>query len=397
MSDDPRREPEPAEPDPVELSEEESTVLMMLDGATSLGELSATTGVEEPRLRTVIRRLESLGLLEGAPTHLTAHPPAAAAPDTERVVEDDTTDVTRAAAEADTTEPPDADTTEVGDAAEVTDATDVVTEPNGDADVTDATDVAPVAEEPSAEAAPEPEEPGRAALELDYRKRFETELRPLAADARAHLAATSADKPTLLALCFDPDVAVLRALLENPNVGLDHARLAAFHHRTQGGLDALAARGDFFRDAQVVRRLLRNPMLGEPLLRRLLKPKRLIEVYKLTNDRDVPERSRGSARQVFRAKFTTAEPEERCELIWSTEGRVLVALSGCTFDSRTSAMICGRPVLSVQLIQSLARFPATPPMILSHLLKQPLVKRQAHLRNMLLQHPNAPSDAKRRG
>jgi hypothetical protein len=48
------------------------------------------------------------------------------------------------------------------------------------------------------------------------------------------------------------------------------------------------------------------------------------------------------------------------------------------------------------LIQSLARFPATPPQLIAHLLRQPLVKRQAHLKNQLLAHSNTPADAKRR-
>ena len=374
MSDDARPDGGAGGPDPVELSEEESTVLMLLDGAGSMDDLAASTGVEIGRLRIVIGRLEALGLLDGAPAQVTGAPPAdPLAGSIDRPLEDLANDLP----------------IEPIDAIDALDATGAKAAPDPAEAIAPTTDDAPDA--------PDPEEPARAALEIDHRKRFEAELHPLPVDVRAELAATSGDAKALLALCFDPDVGVIRALFDNPNVGLDHARLAAFHHRTMTGLDVIASRGDLLRDAQVQRRLLRNPMLGEALLRRLIKPKRLIEVYKLTGDRDVPDRSRGSARQLLRAKFTTADPEERCELIWSTEGRVLVALSGCTFDSRTSAMLCGRPVMSIQLIQSLARFPATPPMILAHLLKQPLVKRQPHLRNMLLQHPNAPSDVKRKG
>ena len=71
-------------------------------------------------------------------------------------------------------------------------------------------------------------------------------------------------------------------------------------------------------------------------------------------------------------------------------------LLGQPIDQKTAALLCARNVYPVSLIQSLARFPATPPSVLAHLLKQPLVKRQAHLRSMLLQHPNVPSEAKRR-
>jgi hypothetical protein len=374
-------DPPADEADPVELSEEESTVLMLLDGAGSLDELAAASGVERGRLRGVLDRLHALGLLEGAPSHVTGPPPPPAVEADAEPSELGDADVI---VDAEPEEAPPAEAFEEGSAAADLARVDAAPLPD-----------APATGEPEADSPAD--EPARALVEADHRKRFETTLRPLEPDARAHLAATSADGPTLLALCFDPDLAVIRALFDNPNVGLEHARLAAFHHRSMTGLDVLASRGDLLRDAQVQRRLLRNPMLGETLLRRLLKPRRLLEVYKLTNDRDVPERSRSSARAMFRQKFTTAEPEERCEIIWSTEGRVLVMLTGCTFDSRTTAMLCGRPVLSIQLIQSLARFPATPPMILTHLLKQPLVKRQAHLRNMLLQHPNAPSDVKRKG
>ena len=83
------------------------------------------------------------------------------------------------------------------------------------------------------------------------------------------------------------------------------------------------------------------------------------------------------------------------ELIWKTEGRALASLSGLSIDSKTAALICGRQIMSVMLVQSFTRFAATPPSVISHFLKQPLVKRQIHLRNALLKHPNCPSDAKR--
>jgi hypothetical protein len=82
--------------------------------------------------------------------------------------------------------------------------------------------------------------------------------------------------------------------------------------------------------------------------------------------------------------------------VWNTEGRSLPLLLGCTFDSKTTALFCARNIVSVMLIQAFTRFPSTPPQILAHMLKQPLVKRQAHLRNAILKHPNVPADAKRK-
>ncbi len=144
------------------------------------------------------------------------------------------------------------------------------------------------------------------------------------------------------------------------------------------------------------RRLLRNTASGDNLVRRILHPKRLLETYKTTLDREVPDRTRTTARSLLRTKWATAEPDERVALIWTTEGRVLTVMTGCTFDSKTTLMMCARPIVSVMLVQSLSRFPATPPSVLAHLLKQPMVKRQPHLRAMILQHPNVPSDAKRK-
>jgi hypothetical protein len=99
---------------------------------------------------------------------------------------------------------------------------------------------------------------------------------------------------------------------------------------------------------------------------------------------------------LFRQRFTAAAAEERVEVVWKTEGRILAALSGLTFDSRMTSILCSRTYTSVMLVQNLARFPAAPPPLLACLLRQPLVKRQPHLKNLLLQHPNTPSDAKRR-
>ena len=58
-------------------------------------------------------------------------------------------------------------------------------------------------------------------------------------------------------------------------------------------------------------------------------------------------------------------------------------------------MICARQIMSVAIVQNFTRFAATPPSVITHFLRQPLVKRQIHLRNALLKHPNCPSDAKR--
>ena len=260
-------------------------------------------------------------------------------------------------------------------------------------------------ERPAAPEIPPAEEPD-AALERDdveppaeetreYRKLFEAELHALPIDQRVALAGT-ATGARLSALCFDPVAKVIAALFDNTATGLEHARLIAFHHRDPRALDLLVHRPAIAADPQVHRRLLKNPALTEPQQKRLLSGKRLLEIHRLSLDRDVPDKSRASARTLFRARYATASAEERVDLVWSTEGRVLIALSGLTFDSRMTSILCSKTYASITLVQNLARFPAAPPALLAHLLRQPLVKRQPHLKNLLLAHPNTPSEAKRR-
>jgi hypothetical protein len=251
----------------------------------------------------------------------------------------------------------------------------------------------PPEEEPSAESDLEKEE---AKLdEGNFRKVYESEFRHKERDERV-AAATTATGGRLLALCFDPDPVVIRAILSNGEYTLVHARLAARHHPNPAGLEGIAQRSDVLHDPQVQRALLRNIQLSEPLSRRILMPKRMMDVYKVTIDTDVPERTRHFARGVLRSKFATSQGEERAGLIAATEGRVMPLLTGLSLDGRATQILCARSYNSVLFIQNLARFGACPPLLLAHLLKQPLVRRQQHLKNMLLQHPNMPSDAKRR-
>ncbi len=122
-----------------------------------------------------------------------------------------------------------------------------------------------------------------------------------------------------------------------------------------------------------------------------------MEQYKVAMDRDVPEGTRRTAREVMRTRFNTAPAEERVELILNTEGRVLASLVGLAVDGKTAALLCGRTYRSPMLIQNIARWSAAPPALIVHLLKQEAVRRQPMLRQLLQRHPNAPADAKRGG
>jgi len=230
------------------------------------------------------------------------------------------------------------------------------------------------------------------APELPPRQLFETRLHQLSEDTRAGLANTAVE-PELSALCFDPVPQVIARVLGNPRCGLVHARLIAAHHLNAAGLDALAARAEFLHDGEVQRFLLRNPQTPAHLLRRLLLTRRLSELYRTGQDREVTDRVRAAARELLRERFATGSPDERVELIVITEGRALAALSGLSLDGRTIALLCARPPASMLLVENLARWPASPPVLLAHLLAQPMVQRSPQLRAMVRRHPNAPRSA----
>ena len=71
-----------------------------------------------------------------------------------------------------------------------------------------------------------------------------------------------------------------------------------------------------------------------------------------------------------------------------------MALSGLSLDGRTTALLCARPLASTLLVENLARWPATPPTLIAHLLAQPMVVRSPQIRTHLKRHPNAPRSAR---
>jgi hypothetical protein len=243
-------------------------------------------------------------------------------------------------------------------------------------------------EAPAARAAP-PRGDGTEAPEATHRQRFETRFHPRPEDERARLA-TRAEDPDLSALCFDPVPSVIHRVLENPRAGLAHARLIAAHHGNPVGLEALAARTGFVGDPEVQRLLLRNNQSPEVVVRRLLASRPLPRIYESCQSHDLPERHRQTARAVLRNRFTGASPDERVQLILTTEGRALGTLSGLALDGRSAALLCGRSFTSALLVESLAGWSATPPPVIAHLLKQPIVRQSSTLKALLRRHPNCP-------
>lgn len=379
----------------LKLSGEEGFVLSRIDGSTSVENLVHLTGMPEGKVQRILDTLVDQGAVERGPSAAGASVPDVAATALHEMSPsqmDYLADATQEEAEvpADILEQWRKEVAAKEDAgnpalAEMTTGGD-----EGDHDGDEDEDVV----DESIDASAEDDEPDQAE-ELNYRKLYETTYAAVAEDVRV-AAAKAETGASLMALCFDPVPVVVRAIFENMSAGFPHARLVAAHHRTPQGLDAVVAKPEFLRDATVQRMLLRNVQLSEPQLKKLLQPKRLAVIYKITIDRDVAERNRQKARNVLRSKWATAQAEERAEMIFGTEGRCLQQLTGLPFDSHTTTLLCARPIASLVLVQNLARFPSTTPPLLAHLMKQPMVKRQVQLRNLILQHPNCPSDVKRK-
>jgi len=232
--------------------------------------------------------------------------------------------------------------------------------------------------------------------ERSWRRIFEEEFHPLEVDQRL-LLARQASGENLRAFCFDPSPKVITAVFENPNTGLDHARLVAEHHRSGIGLDQIGKRSEFLRDRQVQRLLYRNPQLSVRLVNRIFQMKRMGDVYRLAMSREATDRVRSTAKKEFRKKFTSGSAEERVSLIIKGEGRCLVFLVGIALDGKAASMLCQRPLVSTLLIQNLARWPSTPPTVLQHMARQPMVMRSPALKNLVLRHPNTPSRLKAQG
>jgi hypothetical protein len=243
-----------------------------------------------------------------------------------------------------------------------------------------------VAPAPVGEASAGPD-PGTAGA--THRQLFETTLHALEVEVREARAATAVE-PELSAFCFDPTPRVVRSVLGNPRAGLAHARLIAAHHGNAVGLDALGEKVALLHDGEVQRLLLRNQQCSVPLVQRLLSRRRLAEVYQTSQSRELPERNRKTAMELLRRRFSETTSDEKVELILRTEGRVLAALSGLSLDGRAAVLLCARTVSSVLLVENLARWPATPPTVIAHLLKQPMVVRMPQLRTALKRHPNCP-------
>lgn len=242
-------------------------------------------------------------------------------------------------------------------------------------------------EEEPLDAPDDPEDPAVEQATGTHRQLYETQHRAKPENERVMLAQHLNDPSPL---CFDPLPRVIEALLDNPHFALQHARLVATHHRNPVGLEALAGRAQFAADLGVRRALVRNPQLPASLYRRLWTTRRMHEQHLVIINRDVPEQTRRTAKEVLRSRFASGPSEEKVELIVKTEGRCLTSLLGVALDSKSTALLCSRTYASTLFVQNLARWSATPPQLIAHLLRQDVVKRSPMLRTLFERHPNTP-------
>jgi hypothetical protein len=423
----------------LDLTGEEGFVLSRIDGSTSVTNLSHVTGMTADRVDAILGKLMKAGVLEGPSS---APAPARATSATKRTPSSSTANVNATVVEAPVFDatlemsrldvPDDGDVFGTGltsseqreiEAEAFASDEDFLGEAtlegeagsdgernvashegptdenkSGDADQDDdEEETSAKVDDALAKAEEDEEKKGEEELERatsNYRRLYAEQLADKQVDDRVHLAQTESGD-VLMALCFDAQARVVIAVVENVNSGLDHARLIATHHRTGTGLSALAKNQAFLRDTQTQRALLKNPQLPDTLFKLIMAPKRMADTYRLSLSRELTERTKTAARNLFRKKFTEGTAEERVALIYQCEGRCLNLLLGVTIDARTASLMCQKQMLSTLLIQNLCRFPSTPPPVLVHMAKQQLVRRTPSLKQLVVRHPNAPTGLKR--
>ena len=227
-----------------------------------------------------------------------------------------------------------------------------------------------------------------------YRNEYGQRCRTLKFETRLNLAKTSGGE-VLLALCFDPASTIIVAIISNPNANLVHARLIAAHHQTSAGLMALAKRPAFMADSIVQRGLLQNPLSSSATLSRFLASYNLFKLANTVNGHESTEKGRAQARQVLRDKMCLGTPEDVAHFIMQTEGRNLKVLGAETLSQETLDILCRERYTSEMLVTNLIAWPALPPRLIEHLLRQPIVRQNRQLRSKLLGHRHCPTALRR--
>ncbi len=123
----------------------------------------------------------------------------------------------------------------------------------------------------------------------------------------------------------------------------------------------------------------------------------MLNAYTVVINEGLPDETRESAREWMRNTFLAASPEERATFLWDTEGHTLPVFAGIPFDARVTTILCAKTYSSQLLVQNLAKFTACPANLLTHLMRQNLVRRNPTLKRLVLNHPNLPNEVRKRG
>jgi len=133
----------------------------------------------------------------------------------------------------------------------------------------------------------------------------------------------------------------------------------------------------------------------EPAITLAVKP--MLDAQAVVLDEALPAATRDLARDWMREKFQTATSEERVTFLMESEGHTLPVLTGIPFDAKMTNLLCAKTFTSPLLVQNLCRFSACPASVLTHLLRQALVRRSPHLKRMVMSHSNLPNEVRKRG
>lgn len=229
----------------------------------------------------------------------------------------------------------------------------------------------------------------------NYRKLYERKFKGMDLPERLETAA-KANGNELAAICLDPNPQVITRAIENGASDIMCARIIASHATASLSLLALGKKPTFLFDPGVRRNLLRNPITPPYLRRRILEMMDMQTLYTVRSGSDVNEQSKMEAVEVMRQKFRSASGADCANFIFRTEGRCLAYLIKESFSKETVEELCSREFRSEILVRNLTVFPALPPNLIRHLMRQDIVKRNPNFRNRLLHHQSCPADVKQK-
>lgn len=222
-----------------------------------------------------------------------------------------------------------------------------------------------------------------------YKKRFAQ----MSFEERLERAKISDDDEELCALCFEPSVQIIIALVRNPKFKVRHARLIAHYHRSTTGLDAMASfRHDLMNDRIVRMLITMNELAGPQVMNAALTSTTPFGVANIAMGHEATAKAKQLARERVQNILSSGDVDSVMYLILESGGRIL----GCLGDRMLPQGVINRlykmPDISEELASNLARWPGLPHGLIDHLLQQRSVRRNTAIKAKLLTHRNSSRD-----